>query len=198
MRLYQPLIRSTTEYKATRKAIVIAALGCLTAVAGAVGVSARAENGVEIYRLKTNDRVRVVVFGHEDLSGEFAVDEYGRLSLPLIQFVEALSLTTDELERAISDKLKPDYLKNPRVSVDILSLQPVYVIGEVRQPGSYPYSRGMTVLNAVALAGGYTYRASKKKTTVLQANHPAKEKVRVDEGSTVQPGDVIEIKERLF
>ncbi|MDH3647620.1 MAG: polysaccharide export protein [Gammaproteobacteria bacterium] len=198
MRLYHSLIRSTTEYKATRSAIVIAALSCLTAIAGAVGVTARAENGVDSYRLKTNDRVRVVVFGHEDLSGEFAVDESGRLSLPLIQYVEALSLTTDELERAISDKLKPDYLKNPRVSVDILSLQPVYVIGEVRQPGSYQYSSGMTVLNAVALAGGYTYRASKKKTTVLQANGPAKKKVRVDEDSTVQPGDVIEIAERFF
>ncbi|MDH3647398.1 MAG: polysaccharide biosynthesis/export family protein [Gammaproteobacteria bacterium] len=155
-------------------------------------------NSVEGYRLKINDRVRVVVFGHEDLSGEFAVDGSGRLSLPLIQFVEAHDLTTEELERAITDQLRPDYLKNPRVSVEILSLQPVYVIGEVREPGSYPYTSGMTVLNAVALAGGYTYRAARKKLTVMHADDPDRKQERVRENSAVQPGDVIEIPERLF
>lgn len=153
---------------------------------------------VEGYRLNTNDRVRVVIFGHEDLSGEFAVDESGRLSLPLIQFVQARNLTTQELERAITDRLRPDYLINPRVSVEILSLQPVYVIGEVREPGSYPFTSGMTVLNAVALAGGYTYRAARKKMTITEAADPERRKARVSEDSAVQPGDVIEIPERLF
>ena len=112
--------------------------------------SAKAQEA--IYRLDAGDRVRVTVFGHEDLSGNFEVDGAGRLSLPLIQHVRAAGSTLAELEEAITNKLKPDFLKNPRVSVEVLNYRPFYILGEVKNPGSYPYVNGMAVINAVALA----------------------------------------------
>ncbi len=150
------------------------------------------------YRLTAGDKVRVVVFGHDDLSGEFELDGAGRLSLPLIRVVDAAGLSTSDLERAITDALQPDYLRNPRVSVEILGYRPVYIIGEVREPGSYPFTSGMTVVNAVAMAGGYTYRAARNKMTVTRANEPDAGKTRIAEDTRVYPGDVIEVPERFF
>lgn len=148
------------------------------------------------YVLGSGDRVRVVVFGQDDLSGEFKVDGAGNISLPLIQVVKAAGLTLRQLEQTITNKLKPDFLKNPRVSLEVLNYRPFYIIGQVKNPGSYPYVAGMTVVNAIALAGGYTYRASESKVLITQVKggkqRPANRSTRV------LPGDVIEIPERFF
>ena len=150
------------------------------------------------YRLGAGDRVNVIVYGHEDLSGEFEVDSAGRLSLPLIQVVHAAGLTEQELEEAITQKLKPDYLLNPRVSVDILTYRPFYILGEVNNPGSYPYATGMTIVNAVALGGGYTYRAKKNGVTIIRASDPEQKKIPANHATKVFPGDIIEVSERFF
>ena len=150
------------------------------------------------YQLGPGDRVRVTVFGHDDLSGEFEIDGSGRLSLPLIQTVPSIGLTVSELEQAITDKLKPDYLRNPRVSVEVLSYRPFYIIGEVKEPGSYPYVNGMTVINAVALAGGYTYRARTNKLVIIRADDPQRARTPATHNTHVLPGDVIEVPERYF
>lgn len=152
----------------------------------------------EAYRLGPGDQVRVTVFGHEDLSGEFELNGAGRLSLPLIQEVPAAGMSVSELEQAITNKLKPDYLKSPRVSVDVLNYRPFYILGEVKEPGSYPYVNGMTVINAVALAGGYTYRARQNKVIIIRANDLQKKKQPADHGTVVLPGDVIDVPERFF
>ena len=150
------------------------------------------------YRLAAGDRVKIVVFGHQDLSGEYNVDSQGRLSLPLIKSVPAAGFTVQEIEEAVTVKLKPDYLKNPRVRVEVLEYRPLYILGEVNNPGSYPYSSNMTVVTAVALAGGYTYRAHKESITIIRANDPTREKTPVDSNTPVLPGDVIEVPERFF
>lgn len=150
------------------------------------------------YRIAAGDKIRVVVFGHDDLSGEFEIDGSGRFSLPLIQEVDATRLTKSELESVITNRLRPDYLKNPRVSVEVIGYRPVYVLGEVREPGSYPYSANLTVVNAIAMAGGYTYRASRKKIVVIRANDPEKEKRSAKEQEELAPGDVVEVHERFF
>ncbi len=150
------------------------------------------------YRLGAGDRVKVTVFGQEDLSGEFELDGAGRLSLPLIQRVQAAGLTLNELEDAITDKLKPDFLKNPRVSVEVLNYRPFYILGEVKSPGGYPYVNGMTVINAVALAGGYTYRARENKVTIVRAGNNERKTIPADHDTLVLPGDVIEVPERFF
>lgn len=150
------------------------------------------------YKLGSGDRVKVTVYGHEDLSGEFDLDSQGRISLPLVRDVQASGLTAPQLEESIANKLQPDYLKNPKVSVDILSYRPFYIIGEVKTPGSYPYVSGMTVLNAVALAGGYTYRAKTKAVHITRPDGDDKTEIKAGPDTAVMPGDVIEVPERFF
>lgn len=150
------------------------------------------------YRLGAGDRIRVTVFGHEDLSGEFEISATGRLAFPLIQEVQAGGVTTGELEEAITDKFKPAYLKNPRVSVQVVNYRPFFILGEVKLPGSYPYVSGMTVVTAVALAGGYTYRAKTARAYVTRAADPEKKKQVVDPNTQVYPGDVVVVPERFF
>jgi len=150
------------------------------------------------YQISIGDTVSVSVFGHEDLSGEGLVDGAGHCSLPLINFVAAAGLTTSELEQVVFERLKPDYLKDPQVRVEVTGFRPIYVLGEVNKPGGYPYSVGITVANVVALAGGYTYRASRRKITVIHAEHENADKQRIREQDELIPGDVIEIPERFF
>jgi polysaccharide export outer membrane protein len=176
--------------------VVLAGLGFLLLAS----VPARAAEGLrsESYRLDAGDKVRVTVYGHEDLSGEFEVDGTGGLSLPLVRTVQAAGLTAGELEAAIVGKLKPDYLRDPRVSVEILIYRPIYVIGEVQAPGSYPYASGMTAINAVAMAGGYTYRARKSKVMIIRGAKEQQEKIKAEPDTPLLPGDVIEVSERFF
>jgi protein involved in polysaccharide export with SLBB domain len=150
----------------------------------------------EPYRLDAGDRLRVVVFGHPDLSGEFGVTSAGTVAFPLAGEVKAAGLTPSELEAAIVAGLSPKYLRNPRVSVEVLNYRPFYIIGEVRSPGSYPWSTGLTARNAVALAGGYTYRA--KEDHVLITRRGATEAQAADPAAQILPGDVIEVPERYF
>ncbi len=150
------------------------------------------------YELGAGDKVKVTVFGHDDLSGKFLVGGNGDVALPLIGKVPAGGLTVTELEARIVDALKPDYLKNPRVSVEVLNYRPFYIIGEVKKPGSYAYVSGMTVVNAIALAGGYTYRARENKIYVTRATDPKNVKRPADHDTQILPGDVIEVPERFF
>ncbi len=159
---------------------------------------ASAQGDQEGYRLGTGDKVKVTVYGHENLSGESDVDSTGNLALPLIQTVKASGLTVQELERSIAAKLSPDYLKNPRVSVEIISNRPFFILGEVQKPGSYPYVNGMTVVTAVALAGGFTYRADSDEVYITRVTDKEKTKQSADQDTPVMPGDVIEVPERYF
>ncbi len=151
-----------------------------------------------VYTLGSGDRVRVTVFGEEDLSGEFEVDGSGFISMPLIGEVEAGGLTLRQLEKAISEKLLDGYLKTPRVSVEVRDYRPFYILGEVKEPGNYPYVNGMTVLNAVALAGGYTYRARKKRLLITRANDAERAEQPATENTVVFPGDIVRVPERFF
>lgn len=162
------------------------------------GLSPARAQGTNIYRLGPGDEIRITVFGHPDLSGEYEVDGMGRLALPLIQEVIADGLTLRKLEQVITDKLKPDFLINPKVSVDVLNYRPFYIIGEVKKPGSYAYVNGMTIVNAIAIAGGYTYRAKENDVLIIRASDVTREKKSADHNVVVLPGDVIEVPERFF
>ena len=150
------------------------------------------------YQLGAGDRIRVVVFGQADLSGEFQLDGNGRISLPLLREIKAAGLTVSELESTITSKLTPDYLINPKVSIEVLNYRPFFIIGEVRNPGQYPYVSGMTVLTAVALAGGYTYRAKDNKALITHAQHLTKNKNVGTRDTEILPGDIIEIPEKYW
>ncbi|TWB23618.1 protein involved in polysaccharide export with SLBB domain [Nitrospirillum amazonense] len=151
------------------------------------------------YQLGPGDRVRITVFGQQDLSGEYAVDGTGTLSFPLVGQVHAGSLTAGQLGKALEGSLSPNYIKNPHVSVEVLSYRPFYILGEVKTPGSYAYVSGMTVLNAVALAGGFTYRARDDDFRLQRtAKDGSKTQVDAEPTTPVQPGDVITVRERYF
>ena len=150
------------------------------------------------YTMGAGDEIRVTVFGHADLSGTFQVDGTGVISLPLIGNVEVGGTSVRDAELAIANKLKPDYLKNPRVNVEILNYRPFYIIGEVKKPGSYPFVNGMTVINAIALGGGYTYRARENNIFITRAKDASKTKQKATHETLVLPGDVIEVPERFF
>ncbi|TWB46041.1 polysaccharide biosynthesis/export family protein [Nitrospirillum pindoramense] len=151
------------------------------------------------YQLGPGDRVRITVFGQQDLSGEYAVDGSGTLSFPLVGQVHAGSLTAAQLGKSLESSLSPNYIKNPHVSVEVLSYRPFYILGEVKTPGSYAYVSGMTVLNAVALAGGFTYRAREDDFRLQRtAKDGSKTQVDAEPTTPVQPGDVITVRERYF
>ncbi len=151
------------------------------------------------YRLGSGDRVRVTVYGQPELTGEYAVDGGGQMSYPLVGQLRAGGLTAQELEQALIGKLSPNYLKNPSISVEVLTYRPFYIVGEVRSPGSYPFVSGMSVLNAVALAGGFTYRARENSFYVTRTGEDgAKNKITAGADATILPGDIITVRERYF
>ncbi|MFT6510730.1 MAG: polysaccharide export outer membrane protein [Parvibaculaceae bacterium] len=149
------------------------------------------------YRLGSGDKLRVIVFGEEALSGEFDVDGTGTVSLPLIGLIQAKDLTLREFEAEVSDKLRDGYLKDPRVSAEVLNYRPFYIFGEVEEPGEYPYTNGMTALNAVAVGGGYTFRADKLRIYISRDQENEVEYL-LNTSVRIQPGDIVRIAERFF
>ncbi len=150
------------------------------------------------YRLGPGDQVRVTVFRHEDLSGEFELDGEGYFALPLVGEIQGNGKVVRSLEGDIEKAFRDGgYLVSPQVSLEVLNYRPFYILGEVNQPGSYPYVNGMTVINAVALAGGYTYRASQGSISVQRGGSNGK-KLAAGPTTQVLPGDIISVPERFF
>lgn len=151
------------------------------------------------YRLGVDDAVKITIFGESDLSDTFIVSDNGTISYPLIGELKVQGLSVRDLEALLRTKLSDGYLVNPSVSVEVSSYRPFYILGEVRAPGSYSYTNGITVLKAVALAGGFTYRANKKNVQVLKTRNSGSalyDKTSVNEA--IAPGDIILVKERFF
>ena len=156
------------------------------------------ERIISEYRLGAGDKVRVIVFGEEALSKEFQVSSAGNISLPLVGEVGAACLTITELQAAIAVKLSDGYLKDPKVSAEVLTYRPFYILGEVNRPGEYPYTSILTVMNAVATAQGFTYRADQKKVYMRRAAEQKEQSYPLTSTTLVAPGDTIRIGERFF
>lgn len=172
--------------------------GCASRLSGATGTDTGLERVVEEYQLGPGDRVRVNVFGEESLTGEFQVSSGGMISMPLIGDLPATGLTVAAFQRSVEEALRAGYLLEPRVSAEVLTYRPFFILGEVGNPGTYPYAAGLTVLNAVATAGGFTYRANTGRVYIRRANSSAEEAYRLTSETRVAPGDTIRIGERLF
>lgn len=152
-----------------------------------------------VYRLAPGDELKIRVFDHPDISGDYQVDAAGNISFPLVGQVRAAGLTVDELKANLTAELNRDYLVDPKLSVEVLNFRPIFVIGQVNAPGSYPYASGMTVRQAVALAGGYTRRASTSSMTIIRSNaEGGTSELEVEEDDPVLPGDTIEIDRRFL
>lgn len=152
----------------------------------------------EAYQLGTGDKVRVAVFGEPDLGGEFQVDGKGRIAFPLIGTVQASGETATGLEQTIAEQLADGYIQNPRVSVEITTYRPFYVIGEVNKPGEYAYVDSMSALNAIALAGGYSDRANEDTIYIRRNGNPKEERLPADQMTRIFPGDVVRIPRSTF
>ena len=157
------------------------------------------------YRLGPGDAVRLIVFGEDQLSGEFHVNDSGRIALPLVGAVPAAGLTPAGLQTAVVAALRnASLLREPSVAAEVTTYRPIFVLGEVNKPGQYPYQPGMTVVTAAAVAGGFTYRAIEDYAAVLRTYSGGDGGgSRVLEGKAtrqtlVQPGDVITVFERRF
>ena len=149
-------------------------------------------------RLAAGDKLRVTVFGEDKLSGEYQVDSAGSLSLPLAGTIQGAGLTKAELEQALTTKLKSEYLRNPKVTVDVVSFRPFYVLGEVQKPGEYQFRSGLNVLSAIAIAGGATYRASTSKVLIQRSGSTEMTEYQQSPTVLVMPGDVVRVPERYF
>jgi polysaccharide biosynthesis/export protein len=156
------------------------------------------ENPAENYVLGPNDRVRLKVYGEPDIAGEYEIDSSGQVSVPLAGHIRAAGLTTKQLERAIASALSNGIVRDPRVNVEIALYRPYYILGEVKKSGEYPYRLGLTVMDAVASAGGFTYRANEQKVFLRRSGAGAEEVYALDSPILVFPGDNIRIPERYF
>ncbi len=157
-----------------------------------------AASPVNSYSLDSGDRLRVTVFGQQNLSRIYPVDAGGYISMPLIGAVRARGLTTFQLEERISVTLKRRYVKDPKVTVEVAANRPFFILGEVRNAGQFPYVAGMTVQTAIAIAGGFTPRARKSRIKLSSQINGATYSRTVSLSAKIKPGDTIMVQERFF
>jgi polysaccharide export outer membrane protein len=185
--------------------LALSAQGAMTDLAFAADRT-QAPNGVATpdgptpFTLGPGDKIRVTVFGETAVNGEYTVGPDGALAFPLIGSIDARGRTVAQLQAAIAQKLAAGYILDPRVSIDVLTFRPFYILGEVNRPGQYPYAQGLSVAQAVATAGGYTYRARTSRVFIRRADEAVEEKVSLKNGRQVwvMPGDTIRVGERYF
>jgi polysaccharide export outer membrane protein len=150
------------------------------------------------YQLASGDRVRMIVFGQEALTNSFSVDEAGNVSLPLIGAVRARGLTTAQLSSTVEARLREGYLRDPRVSIEVEAFRPFFVLGEVGVSGQYPFVNGLTVQNAVAIAGGFGPRGFRDSVDLTRIVNGRPMTATVPLTFPVRPGDTITVRERFF
>ena len=165
-------------------------------VAQVVPVAATFEDGP--YTLDSGDKLRIVVFGQDALSNNYTVDAAGQVTLPLVGAIEARGLTTAQLGNAIAGRLKSGFVRDPSVAVEIETYRPFFVLGEVTYPGQYPYVPNMTVEKAIAIAGGFTPRATRDKVTITRKVQGAPARYTLPLRYPLRPGDTVEVSERWF
>lgn len=183
------------------RAFVLFLIVSLTSVGLALlspAAQAQTETGQPVYVLGSGDQISVTVYDEPSLSGQFQIDGTGSVSLPLIGQVQAGGLTVPQFEQAVETAFLDGYLNHPRVNVAVLNYRPYYILGEVQTAGEYPYTDGLTVLNAVATAGGFTYRARQNTVYIKRAGEEEFQQIRLSASTRVQPGDTIRIAERFF
>lgn len=150
------------------------------------------------YILGPGDRLRIKVYNEPDLTGEYEISSSGYISLPLVGEIKASGATTRRLEGIIAGMMKGKISQDPKVNVEIASYAPFYIYGEVKKSGEYPYRPGLMMADAIATAGGLTYRADENKIIVRRAGSAVEQVVPIDVPVHVYPGDNIRVSERFF
>ena len=167
-------------------------------VAAPYGYASAPANGQQTYTLDSGDRLRIVVFGQDGITSSYTVDAGGNVNLPLVGSVPARGYGTQQLSQMIAERLKQGYVREPHVSVEVEAYRPFFILGEVTNPGQYPYVANMTAETAIAIAGGFAPRANKSKVE-LTRNAPGQQMHGdVPLGFQLRPGDTVVVKERWF
>ena len=185
-------------------ALVVAALvaGCSPSAQLPFGMVASSDPALtkidRIFRLGVGDKLKVDVFGEPELSGESEVNASGNMVVPLLGDVPAKGMTLDQFSGVMRDKLGHGYLKNPQISVQVTNYRPIYVQGEVRHGGEFPFKPGLSIADAVALAGGYTYRAVTTSIMLRRQGESQGRDIPMDGSIPVLPGDNLLVDERFF
>ncbi len=157
-----------------------------------------ASQGTREYTLGSGDKIRVQVFGQEDLTVETMVGDTGTISFPLLGVVNVKNRTPAGLEADITKRLKGPYLIDPKVTVSILEYRQFYVNGRVEKPGGFAFQPGMTVRKAISLAGGFEERANKERIFVVHGDSNSDKPIPINIDSRVQPGDIITVERSFF
>ncbi|MGH6820172.1 MAG: polysaccharide biosynthesis/export family protein [Methylocella sp.] len=150
------------------------------------------------YRVGAGDRLTIRVAGEADLSADYLVDGSGNISMPFIQTLPVAGMTTEQIEKLIATRLRNGYLRNPQVSAQVMTLRPFYILGEVGTSGSFAYQPGITVQNAIAIAGGYSSRADQDRVLITRKNATGTATHKVPVTTQIYPGDIIYVRERWF
>lgn len=150
-------------------------------------------------RIHAGDKLKIVVYGEDALSGTYDVSPGGTVSMPLIGSVRAAGRAPAELDRDIANRYRSgSFLQEPKVTVAVAEFQPIYVLGEAEKPGQYPFRSGLDVLTAVATAGGFTYRASRSTILIRHADDNIWQRYSLAAPILLEPGDLVRIPERYF
>lgn len=150
------------------------------------------------YRLGPGDKLQLTVYGEQNLSSEQQVAADGTIAVPLIGRVAAGGRSVSDVTEEVRSKLAEGFVHNPSVTITVENYRPFYILGEVNTPGQYEYAKGMTVLAAVARAGGFTYRAKRNEIFLKREGSPEELRVGLDIDMPIRPGDTIRIGERYF
>lgn len=178
--------------------LFLAACGSSGSMSYTKGTPGDANTNLLDLKLAAGDKVRVTVFGEDKISGDYEIDTAGYVSLPLAGTVLAGGLSKIELERELAKKLSGDYLKSPKVTVQVVNFRPFFILGEVEKPGEYQYRSGMNALSAMAMAGGPTYRASRSSILIQRAGTTDLKEYPLDTTVNILPGDLVRVPERYF
>lgn len=170
----------------------------LCAACATVPVASIASPEPYVYALGPGDRLRIVVFGEPALTGEYAVDGAGAIAYPLLGQIVAAKKTTSALRAEITTQLGAQYVREPRVSVEVVNYRPIYILGEIARPGEFAFIEGLTAYALVAKAGGFTYRANQKVVFIRHEGQSAERAYALSGAVPIRPGDTIRIGERYF
>lgn len=151
------------------------------------------------YRLGSGDKIRVVVLQDTEFSGDYEVNASGGISVRMLGPIQVVGKTVAEVEEFLRERYRSQgYLVSPRLSVELVAMRPFYIVGEVARSGQFPYVNCLRVIQAIAIAGGFTRRAGKTRLTIKRFYAASAEEEYVTEDTLVEPGDVIRVPERWF
>src|SRR5271154_1934539 len=185
------MLKSVLRRAAAAAAVALALVGC-----NAIDLPAPPAQA-PVYRLAAGDRVSVQVFGQPDLSGQLDVNADGALSIPLVGAVPAGGRTVADVSDDLRTRLDRSFVVNPRLTIDVVTYRQIFVLGQVNHPGGFPYALGLTVQQAIALAGGFTRRAITDKVGVTRLFEDGPKDYAVMPRDLVLPGDTLDIQRRV-